>query len=557
MAVSPRKAPQHRRVRIIRSLVLSVALVSVAPASAFAHGSHGAGSAAVGHAGARISTIEPDETLKLSVDLFGYLTASMASGGRTGEPLGAGGKMSLFYNQRLHRESPFDRAGLAQKDYWPQYRDFSYNPLWTPSQLGVRAQYRFLPEVQGAITAAYFGTLDRPTVEPGPLELEELLLRWRPSRVPGLSITLGRLFLLGSYSPLFDQFPLEGFRFNGAAVDYRRPLGSAAWRVRLAGGKTPLGRTTAIENFDPDPLKNHLFLDAGRERTHLYGTAGLETSGGLFVGVLGGYQLLPEAESTSNDPFLVTARWPRATGWQGGVELGLVRGPVEQRLVLVHGYGDVEMGWSGPDFVLVADPAASQDRLLRRGSALSQVVYWGAVSTRSLRLGLGAWGQWRRPAKEPHVWELFDPATQGFVPVALVPQDFRAAKVALEPAYRRGPLTVGVRLDGFHYFDKGATTNSIEPLTDEALRPVFVDPNSAIPNRVVGASRWEREAVDCLVVSPIVEWQFGEVVRLRGSWSGAWYTKPVRRQQIVSDFHANVTLAVWLVYRVGVPETTP
>lgn len=529
------------------------ALVNLVGASGLvhAHGSHGVGSSVVGHAGARISTIEAAEDLDLSVDLFGYFSGSMASAWRTGEPLGAGGKMPLFYNQRLHRENPFERADLVKRDYWPQYRDFSHHPLWTPSQLGVRAQYRFLPELQSSITAAYFGSLDRASIEPGPLELEELLLRWRPSRVPGLSITVGRLFLVGSYTQLFDQFPLESFRFNGAAVAYERPVSFGAWQIQVAGGKAPLGRTTAIEAIDPDPQRNHVFLDAARERGHLYGSGGLRTSGGLEIGLLGGYQILPEAESTSNDPFLITAHWPRASGWQAGLELAFARGPIQQRVIASHGTGDVEMGWGSPDYVLHTDPITTQDRLLRRGSTLSQVVYWGSLDLRSFRIDAGAWGQWRRPAKEPRVWELIDPDTLGSVPVTLVPQDFRAAKAALEPAYRIGPLTLGVRLDAFYYPDKAATTNSVEPLTDEALRPIFIEQNSSIPVRVHGPSRWEREAVDSLVVSPIVEWQVGEIVRVRGSWSGAWYTRPVRRQQVVSDFHANVTIAVWLVHRFG------
>jgi hypothetical protein len=517
---------------------------------AFAHGNHGAGSAGVAHAGAGIAAIEPDDSLKLSVDIFGYFAASLASGWRTGEPLGAGGKIPLFYNQALHREGPFERSDLVKKDYWPQYRDFSYNPLWIPSQLGLRTQYRFIPSVQGTVTAVYFGSLDRATLEPNPIELDELFISWQPQNVPGLTLSVGRLFLVGTYSVPFDQFPLESFQVNGATLSYERPLASLSMRGQLTGGRAPLGRTTAVERATVDPALDRPFLDGVRERTHLYATAVIATAGGFSVGVLGGYQRLPADETTTNDLAPLTHRWPAADGWQAGVEAGLSLGRFDQYLVVSHGSGDVEMAWGAPDYVYVEHPAVRQSRLIRAGSSLSQVVYWAAVGGPHFQIVGGAWGQWRRPARLPQSWKIFDDATLQEVTLNLLPQDFRAAKFNLLPTYSRGPFTIGVRLDGIRYLDKRATTNTIERLTDEALRPILVEGGSTmIETQLVGPSRWEREAVDNLIVSPLAEVRIGKVVRLRGAWSGAWYSKPVHRQRAASQFHANLTLSILLIHR--------
>jgi hypothetical protein len=519
------------------------------PAVTWGHGSHGGASAGTAHAGAGIAAIKPDESLQLSVDLFGYYAASFAPGWRTGEPLGAGGKISTYYNHALHREGPFERSDLVKKDYWPQYRDFSYNPLWIPSQLGVRTQYRFVPSVQGTVTLVYFGSLDRANLEPNPIELDEMFVRLQPENVRGLSLALGRLFLVGSYSEPFDQFPLESFQINGASLAYERPFRSLVLHGQLAGGRAPLGRTTAVERATPDPATDRAILDGARERTHLYATAGLTSAAGMFVGVLGGYQVLPADESTTTDQVPFNHRWPQASGWQAGVEAALARGWFEQHLTVSYGSGDVEMGWSAPDHVYVDHPGVMQARLLREGSSLWQAVYWADAGGPRFRVIGGAWGQWRRPAKRTQAWKVFDEAFQETT-LDLVPQDFRAGKFTLLPSYSRGPLTIGLRLDGIRYLDKKATTNTIERQTDEALQPILVDGGSAsIPSPLIGPSRWEREAVDNLIVSPLAEVRLGEVVRLRGSWSGAWYSKPVHRQRTASSFHANLTLSVLLVYR--------
>jgi hypothetical protein len=121
------------------------------------------------------------------------------------------------------------------------------------------------------------------------------------------------------------------------------------------------------------------------------------------------------------------------------------------------------------------------------------------------------------------------------------------ARTQLDSRFRR---EVAVRLDGIWYLDKRATTDTIEPLTDEALRPIPVrNPAGMVVDRLQGASRWEREAVDCAVISPLAEVTIAEIFRLRATWSGAFYSHPVHRQRRVSDFHANVSLAAWLIYR--------
>ena len=122
---------------------------------------------------------------------------------------------------------------------------------------------------------------------------------------------------------------------------------------------------------------------------------------------------------------------------------------------------------------------------------------------------------------------------------------------AIASGWRVGePLGPGGKLPLYY------NQNTIEPLTDQALRPVFVpgDPNT----RLVGPSLWEREAVDATIVSPFVELMAGPVFKIRATWSGAWYGQPIHRQRRVGRFHANLTLSAWLIYRFDsdVPGTT-
>jgi hypothetical protein len=545
------------QVRPAAALLLGVLLSQIDTGSARGHGSHGGPSGGASHSGAGIAAIRPDPSLRLSVDVLGYLSGSLASSWRTGEPLGAGGKIPLFYNQHLHLEAPFERASPAKRDYWPQYRDFSYIPVWLPSQLGARVQYRFLPGLQATASAVYFGSVDRPTVEPNPLEFEELFIRWSPERVPGLSFSIGQLFLLGSYSPSFDQFPLESFRFSGLALDYERPLVLGEIRLRVAGGRTPIGRTTNVELVDPEPIFNHPFVDGVRERNHLYGTVGFAFAHGVSLGLLAGYQVLPEDRSVSNDrsPNLTTI-WPKSSGYQAGAELSLVRGPMEHVLTASYGKGDVEMGWGAPDWVYREDTYAKRDRFMREGSSLLQAVYWGGFSGHRLRVTGGAWAQWRRPRPEERVWIVFNEQTQQPDRIVAATRPFRAIKANVMPSYTVGLFSVGVRLDGLRYLDKDATTDTIEPQVDQALRPRNIEGSSGmlITDRVLGPSRWEREAVDCAIVTPFVDVSPGDIFRVRASWSGALYSSPVRRQRRISTFHANVTVSAWLIYRFALAD---
>lgn len=533
------------------------ALLAAAPAPALGHGSHGPAAGPVGHVGAGIATFRPDDSLRLAIDLFGYVSGSAAAGWRTGEPLGAGGKIPAFYNQHLYQGGPFERTGLAKRDYWPQYRDFSYNPLWQPSQLGMRAQYQFLPSLRGTVTAVYFGSLDRVTVEPNPIELEELFARWTPQALPGLSVSFGHLLMVGSYAAPFDQFPLESFQFNGIAVAYERAAGPAELRFQLAGGRTPLGRTTKVELIDPEPSRNHAVLDGVRERNHVYATVAAGLASGLSFGLIGGYQILPADETTTNDPVPSTHRWRRSSGWHAGAEVAFTRPGFGQSFSLTHGEGDVELASAAPDYVYVEDPVTAFNRFTREGSRVSQAVLSSYFATRRFRLFGGVWGQWRQPARLERTWNIFDERTEQIVPLTTRAQPFRAVKMNVEPALTFGPAAFGVRVDGVIYLDKKATAGTVEAMVDEALRPVMVMTPAGLPARVEGPSLWEREAVDALIVSPFVDLWVGQVLRVRGSWSGAWYTHPIHRQRQDADFHANLTLSAWLVYRFGVPGSPP
>jgi hypothetical protein len=557
--MSPRLSARASGVAFILGLPGMLAL----PSRASGHGAHAVGkSSSVSHLGARIATIDSDESLKLSIDFEGYFSGSVSSGWGTGEPLGAGGKMPLYYSQFLHLEAPYDRPDLARRDYWPQYRDFSYVPLWQPSQFGVRVQYALVHTVRATVAVEYFGgSMDAGKVAPNPLEFEEYSVRWTPEKVAGLSLAIGHLLLVGSYAQPFDQFPLEFYQLNGVELGYDHPAGAGEWHLAGAAGRMPIGRSSRVEIFDTiDPNINLPVLDTARERTNLYGRTGLTLPSGLYFGLLAGYQVLPAGSSTTNvnvgfTGFAYTTSWPRSSGWQIGGEAGFVRPTFDHHLVVSHGEGDVEMGWGAPDPVYRLTDPAQRGHLLREGSSLSQAIYWGGLSRGRFRLSGGIWGQWRRPARAETVWKVVSRVTDATMDVRASTQHFRAVKANVEPSIGVGPLAFGVRLDGIRYLDKNATTNTVEPLTDEALRPIPVRDPAGMPVDVLsGPSYWEREAADCAIVSPFVAVVVGDIFHVRASWSGAWYSRPVHRQNEDAAFHANITLTAWLVYRFGVGE---
>jgi hypothetical protein len=276
---------------------------------------------------------------------------------------------------------------------------------------------------------------------------------------------------------------------------------------------------------------------------------------GFSAAAIGGYQILPEDSSTANDVAPMTTVWPEARGWNAGGGMFFGRPAFDQNLVVTYGRGDVEMAWGAPDWVYRYHSPTERDRLLREGSSLTQAVYWGSILGRRLALTGGVWGQWRRPAWQQRDWVVFSDATGEARMVRATTQDFRALKGSLTPMAHFRLLTVGVRFDGVRYLDKKATTNTIEPLTDEALRPLFEPaPPGTTPDRMQGPSLWEREAADAAVVSPFVELMVGSVFRIRATWSGAWYSHAVRRQRRVSTFHGNLTLSAWLIYRFSVDD---
>jgi hypothetical protein len=110
-----------------------------------------------GRIGTGTGSMEVNDSLKASVDLYAYLPDSRAWDWRSGEPLGPGGKMPLYHNRYLYREAPFDRAYLLREDLRPRYQDFSYLPLWQPMQLAARVRYRFFPGVWGTLGLDYTG----------------------------------------------------------------------------------------------------------------------------------------------------------------------------------------------------------------------------------------------------------------------------------------------------------------------------------------------------------------------------------------------------------------
>jgi hypothetical protein len=186
-------------------------------------------------------------------------------------------------------------------------------------------------------------------------------------------------------------------------------ISPGALHLRVAAGRAPLGRTTNVEIVDPEPIFNHPFVDGVRERNHLYATAGFERTMGLSFGLLGGYQVLPEDRTVSNDrsPNLTTI-WPKSSGYQAGGQLSFVRGQAEHHLIASYGSGDVEMGWGAPDWVYAKTATRNATGSPVRAARCFRRSDWGAMAGSSFRFMGGVWAQWRRPRPEQRVWTVFN-----------------------------------------------------------------------------------------------------------------------------------------------------
>ena len=289
---------------------------------AWPHGDDGGGGGGHAASGSGLSMLEADDSLKFAVDLYGYFGSSWASGYHTGDPLGAGGKIPVYYNQRLYTEAPFDRPHLVKPSLRPQYGDFSYIPVWQPTQAEIRAQYRFLPRLWGSGSLSFSADpvkTEAAEAETSP-ELHELFLKWVPEKAPYLTFTVGSLDLVGAYCPIFDFFPMEHSEFEGLGIAFDGPLGSGGLQMELAVGKELIGRTKRTVHDSPLDLGDPgtaLLLNNVRERTHFLGSLGYRSPSGYYGEVLGGMQVVPE---DSTKVVFVSAssssyHWARSFGW--------------------------------------------------------------------------------------------------------------------------------------------------------------------------------------------------------------------------------------------------
>lgn len=500
------------------------------------------------HIGTGLEMVEPDDSLKLSLDLFGYLSGAAAGGFRTGEPLGAGGKIPHYYNQRLYQSQPFNRPHLIKEDLRPQYGDFSYIPLWQPTQFELRAQYRFFPRLWGSAAMAYSAELVSAEADDAlhvPV-IEEVFLKWAPEILPGASFSAGKLHVTSAYAPPFDQFLLAHYELAGLSAAYAKDTRIGRVEAMAVAAQEFQGRTKrsaqAVSSGISDPL-TAAYLDGTRARTHFLATARFGFPSGFFASLLGGYQIVPE-DSSSYSPITASTlktRWRRSEGFQAGGEAGFSGKHWEHHLAASYGRGDVKMVGGGPDPVYKAEGLTPYSPWSWEGSALAQVIFWSGFQSDRWTVYGGAWGQWRMPAKD-----------SGMVhdSLALRAQDFRAVKLAFEPAYRLGDMvTLGLRYDRIQYLDPMAHANTTEPLTDEALRGIIVTDENGSESQVIGPSRWEREAADCHVLSPFAQLEMAESFHARAGWSAAWYGRPVTRQGSADTFHANFHMAVWFTYQ--------
>jgi hypothetical protein len=199
------------------------------------------------------------------------------------------------------------------------------------------------------------------------------------------------------------------------------------------------------------------------------------------------------------------------------------------------------------------------DEFSREGSSLTNIVYWGGYTGRKAGLQGGAWMMLRNPAsgtiieanENLRIAQTFlDNGDTVPIPadlaqdstVSLSTQPFRAVKFALLPSFKPlENLTLGVRVDYIRFLTPDARTNAQEEITDPAMRPRQTEA-AHVTQAWYSQSLWDREAVNTLVLSPVVAVDFKEYGSISATYSVGMYDREIQRHGVIGSVHQNFTL---------------
>ena len=513
-----------------------------------------------------------NDSLLLSLDVYAALSQAWALSRerriRSGEPLGTGGCISKVYNTYLYRRFPCEKPFPFRADMRQGHSDMGYVPLWPPEGMSARLRHRFLPNLWGTLTLDFNVDHSKASVRSvsSPLQVGELSFKWRPRGFDAVALSFGRVHIAGSYAWIFDQMPLDNFRLNGMAATWSGSSKSAgSVKADLALGSRFLGRTAHLSDTLANRYNIFGILNSIRTRNVVLGRLRYNAPRRLSCELSGSYQSTAEDSTESwyagaSQVEIERRLLPATSGWHLGGEVMYGTKRTNHSAVLCYARGAVETAWGSPDFV----NATSLDTVhywrenrapefSREGSGLVYGVYWGDLRLNRFSLGAGVWGSWSIPSKEPVIYVLdttFYTLRQDDYVVKeahldtaeLRAEDFRAVKWALEPSVRPVcGLRAGLRCDGMYYHDSDARSNVPDSKrADFAMQPLYSYSAVAL---------WDEEAVNAYLVTPFVECDIVNTLRIRASYTRAFYEEPVYRQARLSRRHQNLTVSAVLTYR--------
>jgi hypothetical protein len=525
-----------------------------------------------------------DDSTKMIANFYGLVNGSFAFDGHKGDPLGTGGKIPLSYNTELYQEQAFDLPSLYKRDLRVQYGDFGYIPVWASNIFYAHVQYRLSEELLAAVGVSYGGDPGQPgsNTTTGSWNIAEMSLGWYPKNLTGFALKAGNILDVGSYSTLFGVAPMQNFYYTGLLLSYDKifsHINSAGLSIGAGGilQNVTIFAEPSNTNFYPKYENgNNGYIASVRNRTYLYADAHANFMSNFSLKGLVGIQTVPKdstGEYSTLNPTLnkrFSKEYRRTQGWQTGLEGGYYGKYTNQTVSINYGFGDVIAGWGTTDFVRYSSVIDTNPyALVKRDTFFSKIdsralnlIYWGDVAIKRFRLGTGVWYMLRTPASNIIMEDNANLNWSGLVSdsllalagytrdslVTLETQPFKTVKFAILSSMGVvGPFRIGMRYDYIKYLTPNSHTNMQEPLRDEALRPVPFVVTDVHPS---GPAKWEREAVNANIYSPMFMLEFPDLGGINFIYSYGAYNKEINRQGQIGKVQQNFTVSAYVNYQI-------
>jgi hypothetical protein len=503
------------------------------------------------------------DSIQYQLSIIGYYGNSWSADGHRGDPLGTGGKWPLSDIMELYRELSVESGGLQKRDLREQYLDFGYIPLWRMNTLGIFGKYRPIPDITTVVQMVYGGDPGKPgTNENGLVGIGEASLQWSPSSVPRFWLRAGNILDAGAYSSLFDQNPLENFLYTGIMGSWAATIGSSTKTVSSIAFGGSFVNATTLRDAAYDYYSHQGYLRAGRQRTYIYVKSSALIHNKVGMKAVGGIQFVPA--DSSPDVLGRMYTYLAGRGAFAGLEASWFGEDISHTAVFTYARGDAALGWGVPDYTIhpfrpgPVNPDHSapvqEYSFSREGSSCFNLLYWLGYKSDFFNISGGFWYNGRIPAKNSVVLANPTPGNiRQSLPqsalkdsmVTLSAEPFHAIRFSIVPSIQFGfsPFFFGIRYDNITYLTPNAHTNMIEYERDQTLQQLSF---SNIPldqaAKVYGPARWDREAVNANIISPMARLDFKEKGGITAAYSMGFYNKPIDRQGRISNFHGNFTL---------------